>query len=245
MPACNCCTMQKLMTAALCAAAAALVLSISACAGDATNAGAPTPSAIGTPTSTPTADPKEAPTALSEIRMSAEGITLVNNSGTPIGMIRATDAPAASVALLTESLGFEPVTSSGGQKGSWGIATRYRWDGLVLQSRQNPDNLKEYATSVNFVASTSGTVRLIGPGGVAIGDTVKSLPAKIAVGSYEGTENLPRYLLGDPTPIDRNQDFTEEYYVEAIEDSTSGSVIELWTPASSTFPGYTADLITS
>ena len=223
-------------------AAVVVTLAVSGCASESRDVGAPSATASVSPTATPTPEP--ASTAVSDIHLRSDGLSLVTESGVETDSVTFTDDPASAVSLLSDSLGFEPAISTGGQPRSWGLWTRYRWEGLVLQAPQDPDNPDSHLLAANFVARDVRGVRLVGPEGVMVGDSRQTLPAPISVGSFEGNEIGPRYLLGPPTPGDHGFAHIDDYYVQAFAGTDSDAVVELWAPASSVFPGYTLDLIT-
>ncbi|MGL4340457.1 MAG: hypothetical protein ACRCSP_08575, partial [Rhodoglobus sp.] len=80
-----------------------LILSMAGCSNQSDNAGTPAPSTSSTAEETANPD-----SAVAEIRMSATGLSLVDNSGNELTAINYTDDPATAVTTLTEALGTEP-----------------------------------------------------------------------------------------------------------------------------------------
>ena len=191
----------------------------------------PTPAGLTASSSAPSTTP--APVELSSIRMEAGGLTLLGESDELMGTVGFLDDPTETVARLTDMLNAEPVVEASYRFVSSGTpVTVYRWDGLLLQIALDPAQPDERRMSANFVEPYSGTIRLLGPGGVSVGDPMSGLPDPIALGSYEGSPNEPRYLLGDPVTVTRYADPYEEY-VQGFDEPGSGTLAELMAPVAS------------
>ena len=168
---------------------------------------------------------------LTSIAMDATGLTLLSGSGDPMGSIGFLDDPTETLAYLTDALGAEPVVETSYRYVSSGTpVTVYRWGGLLLQVALNPDRPDERRMGANFVEPSLGAIRLVGPGGLVVGDPMSEAPGPIAVGSYEGSPNAPRYLLGDPAPVTRYSETYDEY-VQGFDDPATGTLAEIMAPA--------------
>ena len=223
--------MSTLRPLVLLSGAVAILLAVSGCANGQSDAKAPTPAATATSSIGATPTPGPDSNAVAAISMSAEGLSVVSASGAQLSMIRYTDDPAASVALLAEALQSEPTLSPGGRINySGGILTNYRWGGIILQTDQDPDDPSVHWMGANFVAPSFGAVNLLGPGGLSVGDSTAAAPDPISTGSYEGSPNGPRYLLGEPQPSDLS-DGQYFAYVQAYDDPSAITIIELVAPA--------------
>ena len=173
------------------------------------------------------------PTELSSIRMDATGLALLNADDEQVGAVEFLDDPTAALALLTEMLGAEPVIETSYPFTSSGTpVTVYRWGGLLLQVALDPALPDERRMGANFVEASVGPIRLVGPGGVSVGDPLSEIPGPTAVESYEGSPNEPRYLLGDPVPVTRYPEPFDEY-VQGFADSANATLAELVAPVAS------------
>jgi hypothetical protein len=197
-------------------------------------AGAPTPLPTASrPSPTASPIPTTPSTDLVEMRMTAGGLTLIGASGNQLGFLGFDDDPAASVSRLTEALKTPPLTEEPYRLvGSGTPTTVYRWGGFLLHVAQDPNLPEEHAMGADFVGPVFGEIRLVGPGGVSVGDAVSELPEPISLGSYEGDPNGPRYLLGDPVPVTKHS-FAYDRYVQGFDDPASGTLVELIAPVAS------------
>ncbi|MGL4340763.1 MAG: hypothetical protein ACRCSP_10140 [Rhodoglobus sp.] len=211
-----------------------LILSMAGCSNQSDNAGTPAPSTSSTAEENANPD-----SAVAEIRMSATGLSLIDNSGTELTAINYTDDPATAVTTLTEALGTEPTIEAGkdgpGNNGH-PPGTSYRWDGFVLQTLQKPDDPTQHEMGANFLAPELGDIRLLGPNGVQVGNPSAKLPAplEVGVGAYEGDPNGRRYLLGTGEPGEPVSGDPRNYFVQGFTDAengiNSGLVAELIAP---------------
>jgi len=186
------------------------LLLLAGCAG--TPAAAPTETPAPTPSTTRTPTPTPEPVGLAAIRMDAAGLTLLDGSGDQVDFIGFLDDPDQAIARLTEALQAEPVIEATYKQSSSGTPTTvYRWGGFLLQVARVPALPDERRMGANFVEPTLGTIRLVGPGDVSVGDPISTLPEPVVVGSYEGSPNGPRHLFGDPLPVTRYSEPYDEY----------------------------------
>lgn len=165
--------------------------------------------------------------------MDATGLTLLGASGEQMGFVGFLDDPTDSLGRLTEALGAEPVIElTYTFTGSGTPTTVYSWGGLLLQVSVDPERSEENRMGANFLAPYVGTVRLLGPDGVSVGDAMSGLPAPISIGEYEGSPARPRYLLGDPVPVTTYSSSYDEY-VQGFDDPATGTLAELLAPVDS------------
>ncbi|MCU1410033.1 MAG: hypothetical protein JWR04_740 [Rhodoglobus sp.] len=172
--------------------------------------------------------------------MDATGLALLGGSDEDLGTIGFDDDPTEALARLTNALESEPeVAASYSMTSSGTPVTVYRWGGLLLQVGLRPADPDEHHMGANFVEPYLGAIRLVGPEGVSVGDPMGDVPAPITVGSYEGTPNGPRYLLGEPSPLILGDEVYAEYVqgfdtaAEPWNAPSTGILVELMAPVAS------------